>query len=73
MICHTRDIADLMTQDPLPKPADNRLADLDDIVLFDEGHLNIKLGEFRLAISTEIFIPIATGNLEIALHSGNHQ
>ena len=45
----------------------------DDVVLVDEAHLNIKLGELRLTIRTEVFVTIAACNLEVAFHSGNHQ
>ena len=45
----------------------------DDVILIDEAHLNIKLGELRLTIRTEVFVTIAACNLEVAFHSGNHQ
>ena len=38
-----------------------------------EGHFNIDLGEFRLAVRSEVFITETSGNLEILLHAGNHQ
>ena len=38
-----------------------------------ERHFNIQLSKFRLTVSTQIFIAEAAGDLEITLHTGNHQ
>ncbi len=46
---------------------------LEDCLFITEGHLNIDLGEFRLTVSTQILITETSGNLEILLHTGNHQ
>ena len=41
--------------------------------LIYEGHLNIQLSKLRLTICTEILIAEAAYNLEILLHTRNHQ
>ena len=45
----------------------------DHVVLIDEAHFDIKLGKLGLAISTEVLITVATRDLEVAFHSGDHQ
>ena len=72
-VCHLRDVADLDVEDALPKGADNLLAHLDDISLFDERHLDVELGEFRLPVCTEVLVAIAARDLEIAFHTRNHE
>ena len=47
--------------------------DRKDIVLFHKAHLDINLCEFRLTVSTKVFITEAAGNLEIAFHACNHK
>ena len=42
-------------------------------VLVFEGELHIQLGEFRLAIGTQVFITEAASDLEVAFQTGNHE
>ena len=49
------------------------LHDCDDILLVNERHLAVDLGEFRLAVGTQIFITETAHYLEIFVKTGNHQ
>ena len=49
------------------------LPDIDDVLLFDETHLDVELGEFRLAIGAKIFIAVTPSDLEIPLDAADHQ
>ncbi len=45
----------------------------DDIVLINEAHLDIELGELRLPIGPEVLVPVAAGDLVVVLHTSDHQ
>ena len=45
----------------------------EDVFLFNEGHLHIDLGKFRLAVGAEVFIAEAAGDLVITVDSADHQ
>ncbi len=64
--------ADLVSDQP-PQRDDDLLADGDDVVLVDEGHLDVELGELRLPVGAEILVPVAAGDLVVPLHPGDHQ
>ena len=49
------------------------LDDLENVLLAREGHLQIELREFELAVGAKIFVAEAAHDLEIAVHAGNHQ
>ena len=42
-------------------------------MVLDERHLDVELGELRLAVGPQVFIAEAAGNLEIAVEAGNHE
>src|SRR4029077_7732633 len=42
-------------------------------VLVDEAHLEVELGELRLAVTPEVLVPEAPGDLEIAVDTCDHQ
>ncbi len=44
-----------------------------DVVALHEGHLDIHLGELRLAIGAQILVAEAAGDLVVALHAGHHE
>ena len=44
-----------------------------DLVLVEEGHLQVDLGELGLTVSPQVLVPEAPGNLEIAVKAGQHQ
>ena len=68
-----RKVAEL---DPLHRPEqafDHALREVHDILLADEGGLDVDLGELRLAVMTQILVPVAAGDLVVAVHPGHHQ
>ena len=50
-----------------------RLDGAHDVFAVHERHLHVELGELRLAVGAQVFIPEAAGDLEIALVAGHHQ
>ena len=44
-----------------------------DVLLIDEGHFHVDLGEFRLTVGTQVLITEAAGDLHIAVKAGAHQ
>lgn len=44
-----------------------------DILLINERHLHIELGEFRLTVSAAIFVAETFNNLEITVHARDHK
>ena len=57
----------------LPDRADQRLVQLQDLLLIHEAHLDVQLGEFRLAVGAQVFIAETAGHLVIALDATHHQ
>ena len=45
----------------------------DDVFLIDKAHLNVDLGELRLAIGTQVLVAETTGNLIITLDTAAHE
>ena len=65
-----RDIDPLnLFKDSLEQP----LGQVKDIFLGHKGHLNIQLGEFRLAVRAQVLIAETFDDLVIPVHPGNHQ
>ena len=54
---------------PREQPLDQAV----DVLLVDEGHLDIDLGELGLAVGAQILVAEATGELDVALESADHQ
>ena len=46
---------------------------VENILLARERHLEVHLREFGLAVSAQIFVAETFDDLEVAVHSGNHQ
>ena len=75
----------LGVRDPSNRNLDPRLQDffpyvpeaapdhVQDVVFRDEGHLEVELGEFGLAIRAKVLVPIAAGYLKIAVQARHHQ
>ena len=57
----------------LPERRDDRLAEVDHVVLGDEGHLDVELGELRLPVGAEVLVAVAAGDLVVPLHAADHQ
>ena len=66
-------IAQVVSADFLKEMFGHLFKERDDVVLLNERHLAVDLRELRLAIGTQVFITKALDNLEIAVHSRNHQ
>ena len=47
--------------------------DRQDIIAFHERHFDVELGEFRLTVCPQVFIPETTGNLKITLVPCHHE
>ena len=43
------------------------------ILVFDERHLDVKLGKLGLAVGSQVFVAETAGDLEIAVEPGNHE
>ncbi len=46
---------------------------LEDVLLFDKGHLAVDLREFGLAVGAQVLIAEAAHDLVVAVHAGDHQ
>ncbi len=44
-----------------------------DVLLPHEGHLHVDLGELRLAVGAQVFVPETAHDLVVAVKAGNHQ
>ena len=49
------------------------LDDVEHIVLVDEGHFEVQLGELWLAIRALVLVAVAADDLEITIHAGHHE
>ncbi len=56
-----------------PEGGDDLLAEVDHVVLGDERHLDVELGELRLPVGPEVLVAVAAGDLVVALHAADHQ
>ncbi len=45
----------------------------EDVLLTDEGSLDVELGELELALGTQVLVPQAAGDLEVAVDPGHHE
>ena len=57
----------------LPHVREDVLGERDHVVLVDEAHLHVELGELGLAVGAEILVAVAAGDLVIPLHSRHHE
>ena len=68
---------DMLRRFEVPNLAENVRDELvehfHDFVLVDERHFDVDLGEFRLTVCAKVFVAEALGDLEVAVHAGNHQ
>ncbi len=44
-----------------------------DVVLGHEAHLQVELGELRLAVAAQVLVAEAARDLEVAIHAGDHE
>ena len=59
--------------DQLPQRDEHGLGHLDDVVLVDEAHLDVELGELGLPVGAEVLVAVAARDLEVLLHAGHHE
>ncbi|MCU0301962.1 MAG: hypothetical protein MUF35_10230, partial [Candidatus Nanopelagicales bacterium] len=62
---HVRDLADLVADGARPDRPDHRFADLEHVGLLHEAHLDVELGELRLAVLAEVLVAVAARDLEV--------
>ena len=60
-------------EDLLPDRRDHPLHDRPDLLLVDERHLDVDLGELGLAILAQVLVAEAADDLEVALEARDHQ
>ena len=51
----------------------NQLDELHHGCLVHEAHLEVELGELRLAVAAQVLVAVAAGDLEVAVEPGDHQ
>ena len=73
VISHHRELAQIGGQHGLENIADHALEHVANVLLSHERGFNINLREFRLAVSTQVFVAKALGDLVIAVKAGDHE
>ena len=74
LVRHARKrLGDRNAQDLAPERGDQLLHRGEDVVLGDERHLQVDLGELRLPIDAQVLVPEALDDLEVALEPGDHE
>ena len=64
---------ELPSHGPLHEKGEHALQMAEHILLLHKGKLHIHLGELRLAVRAQIFIPKAPGNLIVLIHAAHHE
>ena len=59
--------------DLLPQLAREALDDREDVVLVDEAHLHVDLGELGLAVEPQVLVAEAPHDLEVAVEARDHE
>ena len=49
------------------------LVDGDNVILLNERHLKVDLGELRLTVGTQVLVAEAAGDLNVTVHAGQHE
>ena len=60
-------------QNLLEHPLQEALLDGLNLLLVQEGHLQVDLGELRLTVGPQVLVPEAAGDLEVPVKAGEHQ
>ena len=69
---HPRDVADGLTGDGLDHGAHRRGDRGEHVVLADEAHLGVELGELELAVGAQVLVAEAAGDLVVAVDAADH-
>ena len=59
--------------DQAPQRDQHLLGDRDDVVLLDEAHLDVELGELGLPVGAEVLVAVAACDLVVPLEAGDHE
>ena len=70
---HDRELAQIGAQHGRENVGDHALKQRANVFLGHEGRFNIDLREFGLAVSTQVFVAKALGDLVVAIKAGHHQ
>ena len=70
---HAREVRQLDLQQLLEQAAHHGFGDPHDVLFFNKRGFQVDLGEFRLTVSTQVFIPETLGNLVVTIETGHHQ
>ena len=70
---HPRNLRHVDTGDLFPDAADHPLAQRDHVLLVDEAHLQVDLGELRLPVSPRVLVAEAADDLHVPLGPADHQ
>ena len=74
LVAHARKwLGDLHPEHLPPQRGHQLLDDGEDVVLGDEGHLQVDLRELRLAIETQVLVAEALDDLEVPLEARHHE
>ena len=57
----------------LHQEVDKPFAHREDVLHVDKGHLQVDLGEFRLAVGPQVLVPEAAGELDVFVKARDHQ
>ena len=70
---HVRNRSGQVVADERPDRLQDILGHRDDVGLLDEAHLDVELGELGLAVGAVVLVPVAAGDLVVALHPRDHE
>ena len=59
--------------DEAPQSHRDLLAEREDVVLLDEAHLDVQLGELGLPVGPEVLVPVTARDLVVPLHPRHHE
>ena len=66
-------VRDVNSEDVFEHRPHHAFEHIQDILLLDEGHLTVDLGELRLTVGAQILVTEAAHDLEVAVVAGDHQ
>ena len=72
-IGHPRDGQRQFIADQRPQRGQYLLGDGNHVIGVDETHLNVELGELRLAVGAEVLVAVAPRDLVVTLHPADHE
>ena len=73
VVGHAREVADLAVENGLEEVANEALERVEDVLLLDEAHLAVHLGELGLAVGAQVFVAEALDDLVVLVESAHHQ